>query len=71
MQVFPRQDTQSCLPLADRTQSFCDGGDTFCDSGNSILTHLGYVQAFGDVAADFVVGLVGNEAGVGANASAA
>lgn len=66
--VFPRVDTGSCLPLAERIQSYCSEGDTFCDSGNSILTHLGYVREFGDEAADFVVGRVG--AGAAAAAAA-
>ncbi|GJN89421.1 hypothetical protein Rhopal_002401-T1 [Rhodotorula paludigena] len=53
--IFPRRDTSCFEPFASRIQSFCDQGDTFCASGNSIATHLSYVRKFGDQATDFVV----------------
>ncbi|GAA6008303.1 uncharacterized protein JCM10292_005525 [Rhodotorula paludigena] len=53
--IFPRRDTRCFEPFASRMQSFCDRGDTFCASGNSIATHLSYVRKFGDQAANFVV----------------
>jgi acetylxylan esterase len=56
--VFERQDTAALDAVADKTQSFCDNGDTFCASGASLATHLGYVREFGDQATDFIVSKV-------------
>lgn len=56
--VFPRVNTAACDPSANITQSYCNAGDEFCDSGNSLATHLSYVNVFGGAAADFIVGRV-------------
>ncbi|TEA20660.1 Acetylxylan esterase 2 [Colletotrichum sidae] len=56
--VFPRGDSAACGALASRMASFCDSGDTFCDSGNSLQVHMGYVRRSGDAAASFIVGMV-------------
>jgi hypothetical protein len=53
--VFPRIDTAACGNATAITTSFCDTGDTFCDSGNSIAVHLSYVNNFAEQAAQFVV----------------
>ncbi|BGP16667.1 hypothetical protein JCM10213_000417 [Rhodosporidiobolus nylandii] len=55
--VSPR--SGSCFDnLADKTQSYCDQGDTFCASGSSMDTHLSYVRTYGQKAADFVAAKV-------------
>jgi acetylxylan esterase len=35
--------------------SFCNSGDTFCDSGNSLAVHLAYIQSNGADATNFIV----------------
>ncbi|GAA5967715.1 hypothetical protein JCM11641_005743 [Rhodosporidiobolus odoratus] len=53
--VFPRKDTSALDAISGKVQSFCENGDTFCASGNSLATHLGYVNELGSQAADFIV----------------
>jgi hypothetical protein len=53
--VFPCVNTAACAPSANITQSYCNSGDEFCDSGNSLATQLSYVNVFGNVAAQFIV----------------
>ncbi|RDW79621.1 hypothetical protein BP6252_04259 [Coleophoma cylindrospora] len=56
--IFPRKDLAACGSLTDITQSYCNSGDRFCDSGDSIPVHLSYIQVFGSAAAQFVVNQV-------------
>ncbi|KAH8647048.1 cutinase [Tricladium varicosporioides] len=56
--VFPRVNAAGCTTASAIAQSYCDNGDTFCDSGNSIATHLSYVNEFGTQAAQFVISKV-------------
>ncbi|KAI6710008.1 hypothetical protein PZA11_001040 [Diplocarpon coronariae] len=51
--IYPRSNAASCQGKT-YTQSYCDTGDTFCDSGNSIQVHLGYVQKYGSQAASYI-----------------
>ncbi|RDW92013.1 hypothetical protein BP5796_01407 [Coleophoma crateriformis] len=53
--IFPRKDLAACGSLAAVTQSYCNSGDRFCDSGDSIPVHLSYIQVFGSTAAQYVV----------------
>ncbi|GAA5902568.1 hypothetical protein JCM6882_009319 [Rhodosporidiobolus microsporus] len=53
--IFARQDTSALEAVGDKIQSYCDSPDTFCDSGNSLATHLGYVNERGTDATDFIV----------------
>ncbi|KAF3023552.1 hypothetical protein E8E14_010280 [Neopestalotiopsis sp. 37M] len=55
---FPRQDIASCGAVTDRIASFCNKGDTFCDSGNSLQVHLSYVQTNGPDATSFILSKV-------------
>jgi len=57
-QIFPRNDTEACLPYVDVWQSYCDTGDPFCDSGGDINVHFVYIDKYGGAAADFVVSKV-------------
>jgi acetylxylan esterase len=53
--TFPRLDTAACgSNFASITQSYCDSGDEFCDSGLSLLVHLSYVTTYGAAAAKFI-----------------
>ncbi|KAI3397159.1 hypothetical protein diail_11133 [Diaporthe ilicicola] len=52
--VFPRNDSSSCAPVANKMVSFCNSGDTFCDSGNNLTVHLSYVQTNGTSAVNFI-----------------
>lgn len=70
-QMFPRKDTKALEPYADITQAYCNSGDTFCDSGNSIATHLAYVQTNGAAASAFVVKMHQQSTGGAAPAAAA
>jgi hypothetical protein len=45
--------------FADRTQSYCDTGDTFCASGQNIAVHLGYTRKYNTQAEDFVLSRIG------------
>ena len=56
--VFPRVNTAACAPSANITQSYCNTGDEFCDSGTSLQVHLSYVSVFGTQAAQFIMGRV-------------
>jgi acetylxylan esterase len=38
--------------------SYCNAGDTFCDSGNSIDVHLAYIQTNGQEATTFILSKV-------------
>lgn len=69
--MFPRKDTKALEPYADITQAYCNSGDTFCDSGNSIATHLAYVQTNGAAASAFVVKMYQQSTGGAAPAAAA
>lgn len=59
--LFPRSAAQlrTLADFADRTQAFCDSGDTFCDKGLSIAVHSTYLNRHQDDAADFVLDKVG------------
>ncbi|KAH7346865.1 cutinase [Rhexocercosporidium sp. MPI-PUGE-AT-0058] len=52
--IFPRTNAASCQG-AQFTQSYCDAGDSFCDSGINTAVHFGYVAEYGSQAAAFVV----------------
>jgi acetylxylan esterase len=41
--------------MANKIVSYCNNGDEFCDSGNSLQVHLSYVQSNGDAATQFLV----------------
>lgn len=56
---FPRLDTASCDPIADKMISYCDSNDYYCDGGTSIVVHANYVTKYHSEAVDFVVGLLG------------
>lgn len=61
-QYFPRQDNAACAPVADIMISYCDNEDFYCDNGtaaNSLLIHEGYVQEYGDQAAQYVIDQIG------------
>lgn len=57
--LFPRSDAQSLDAFADRTQSYCDTGDTFCASGNSVQVHLSYTRKYNGDAEKFVLAKIG------------
>ncbi|GAA2874167.1 hypothetical protein Acy02nite_32170 [Actinoplanes cyaneus] len=57
--LFPRGNDASLDAFADRTQSFCDTGDTFCASGASVATHLSYTRKYNRVAQDFILSKIG------------
>ncbi len=57
--LFPRGNDASLDAFADRTQSFCDTGDTFCASGASVAVHLSYTRKYNGVAEDFVLSKIG------------
>ncbi|PSR83389.1 cutinase-domain-containing protein [Coniella lustricola] len=67
--IFPRQDIAGCGAVANRMVSYCNAGDTFCDSGNSLQVHLSYVQNNGTSAVTFVLNQI--KPGTAAAASAA
>lgn len=52
--LFARGNDASLDAFADRTQSYCDTGDTFCASGASVAVHLSYTRKYNNVAEDFV-----------------
>lgn len=54
--ISPRQST--CTAFTGITQSYCDSGDEFCDSGTSLIAHLDYVTKYGTAATQFVVDTV-------------
>ncbi|CCX13092.1 Similar to Acetylxylan esterase 2; acc. no. O59893 [Pyronema omphalodes CBS 100304] len=39
--------------------SYCDSGDTFCDGGIDVLSHLVYVEKYGEEAVEWIVGKIG------------
>lgn len=57
--LFARGADASLDGFADRTQSYCDTGDTFCASGRSIAVHLGYTRKYNAQAEAFVLGRIG------------
>jgi acetylxylan esterase len=57
--LFPRSGAQSLDAFADRTQSYCDTGDTFCASGNSVQVHLSYTRKYNGDAEEFVLAKIG------------
>jgi acetylxylan esterase len=48
--LFPRGPTISCEKFAKNFRSYCDSGDTFCDGGIDVLSHLVYVEKYGEEA---------------------
>jgi hypothetical protein len=60
--LFPRSDTQlrTLADFANRTQAFCDAGDTFCDRGLKIAVHSTYLDRHQDEAAAFVLDKIGD-----------
>jgi hypothetical protein len=57
--LFPRGNDALLDPLAARIQSYCDTGDTFCASGNSVAVHLSYTGKYNTAAQSFVLGKIG------------
>jgi acetylxylan esterase len=61
--IFPRSNSQlqalTNFGAANSTRAWCDTGDTFCASGNSLNTHLTYLNRYQDAAASFVLGRIG------------
>jgi acetylxylan esterase len=57
--LFPRGNDALLDPFAARIQSYCDTGDTFCASGNSVAVHLSYTGKYNNVAEKFVLGKIG------------
>ncbi|GAA1614236.1 cutinase family protein [Actinoplanes couchii] len=57
--LFARGDDASLDAFADRTQSYCDTGDTFCASGASIATHLSYTRKYNSDAQQFILQKIG------------
>jgi hypothetical protein len=54
LQLFARGNPQACPPYSSRTYSWCDSGDEFCDSGDSLLTHFSYFDHEAAIV-DFVI----------------
>jgi acetylxylan esterase len=40
--LFARKNAVACAPYDAITNSWCDTGDQFCDSGLNLFTHLSY-----------------------------
>ncbi|MEV6348088.1 cutinase family protein [Actinoplanes sp. NPDC051851] len=57
--LFARGEDASLDAFADRTQSYCDTGDTFCASGASVAVHLSYTQKYNNDAEDFILSKIG------------
>ncbi|WP_189334239.1 cutinase family protein [Actinoplanes ianthinogenes] len=57
--LFPRGADAALDAFADRTQSFCDTGDTFCASGRSVAVHLSYTRKYNRAASAFVLSKIG------------
>ena len=61
--IFPRSSTQlqalTSFGAGTSTRAWCDTGDTFCASGNSLNTHLTYLDRYQNTAASFVLGRIG------------
>ncbi|BCY08492.1 cutinase [Actinoplanes sp. L3-i22] len=57
--LFARGNDAALDAFADRTQSYCDTGDTFCASGASVAVHLSYTRKYNKVAEDFVLSRIG------------
>ena len=61
--IFRRSSTQlqalTNFGAANSTRAWCDTGDTFCASGNSLNTHLTYLNRYQNAAASFVLGRIG------------
>ncbi|KAH7196632.1 cutinase [Fusarium flagelliforme] len=56
--VLPRQNPDGCRCVSGKTISFCDAGDPFCEAGgHDLRTHMRYVSAYGQMAADFAVSM--------------
>ncbi|KAJ3300127.1 hypothetical protein HK104_004047 [Borealophlyctis nickersoniae] len=57
---FPRDKEQlaTLRSFKDLIAGYCDRGDTFCASGTSLITHLQYIEKYGDDATAFVAGMV-------------
>jgi hypothetical protein len=59
--LFPRSaaQLQALGHYASRITSYCDSGDTFCDSGNSVQVHLTYLNRYQDAASQLVLVRIG------------
>jgi acetylxylan esterase len=61
--IFPRSSSQlqtlTNFGAATKVRTWCDTGDTFCASGNSLNTHLTYLNRYQNAAASFVLGRIG------------
>jgi acetylxylan esterase len=57
-QIFPPNKPNGCHYVSGKTVSFCDAGDPFCEAGgHDLSTHMRYVSAYGQMAADFSVSM--------------
>ena len=58
---FPRSSAQlqALNHYAGGIQAYCDAGDTFCASGNSLQVHLTYLDRYQNAASQFVLGRIG------------
>lgn len=52
--LFPRTSDSGCLQYVNRTQSYCDTGDAYCDSGMYLAPHYEYINKYGIDAVEFV-----------------
>jgi hypothetical protein len=61
--LYPRSTSQlqmlTNFGAATNARSWCDTGDTFCASGNSLNTSLTYLNRYQSAAANFVVARLG------------
>jgi len=57
--LFARGNDASLDAFAARTQSYCDTGDTFCASGNSVAVHLSYTGKYNNAAEAFILSKIG------------
>jgi len=55
--IFKRNNTAACPSSI--MKSYCNFNDTFCDGGSSLVVHLSYVNVYGDVAAQWIIGKFG------------
>ncbi|OBS27094.1 hypothetical protein FPOA_01035 [Fusarium poae] len=56
--IFPPNKPNGCHYVSGKTVSFCDAGDPFCEAGgHDLSTHMRYVSAYGQMAADFSVSM--------------
>lgn len=52
--LFPRTSDSGCLEFGNMTQSYCDTGDAYCDSGLYLLPHYQYINIYGEDAIEYV-----------------